>query len=415
VTKVTINQEKTLTGRYISYNLKVVVKVPDWLEEVYVARLVLDIDGLDNLIRVLQANGYRTIGPVVKSIALVYDEINSVTDLPHGYADEQKPGHYRLLKIDDAGYFDYVVGSQSLKTIFHPPRATLLEVKQKNGQLTFVSSTPAPEKIALIGVRPCEVAAMRVQDKVFAGGEFRDPRYMARRENVFIVAVNCTRPGGNCFCVSMQSGPKVDAGFDLSLTEIKDGAVSEFVVEIGSERGREFLEKVPHREATHEKSERADQLIEEAAAQMGKALDTTNIKSLLQDNHDHAHWKNVESRCLACGNCTSVCPTCFCSAVEDVSDLTGHHATRERRWESCFTRDFTYIHGGYVRQSGASRYRHWLTHKLASWHDQFGSSGCVGCGRCITWCPVGINIIDEVQAIREAQKENTRLAEEAMA
>jgi Fe-S-cluster-containing hydrogenase component 2 len=256
---------------------------------------------------------------------------------------------------------------------------------------------------------------MLLQDKVLAGGEFRDPRYLAFRENAFIVAVNCTRPGGNCFCVSMQSGPKVEAGFDLSLTELKDGAVVEFIVDIGSERGREFLEKVTYREAAHEECERADRLIEESAARMGQTLDTTNIKSLLQDNHDHAHWKDVESRCLACGNCTSVCPTCFCSAVEDVADLTGNQARRERRWESCFTRDFTYIHGGHVRQSGASRYRHWITHKLASWHDQFGSSGCVGCGRCITWCPVGINIIDEVRAIRQAQKENTRLAEETKA
>ncbi len=371
--------------------------------------------GVNDLILALKADGYRTIGPVVRSNALMYDEIESGADLPRGYADEQKPGHYRLQKTDDAGYFDYVVGSQSLKTIFHPPRTTLLEVKQENGKLTFVSNVPAPEKIAVIGVRPCEVAAMLVQDKVLTGGEHRDTRYLARREKAFIVAVNCTSPGGNCFCVSMQTGPRVKTGFDLSLTEIKKGAVSEFIVEIGSERGQEFLNKIAHHDASAEQSELADQLVASAAVRMGQALDTTNIKSLLQDNHDHAHWKNVDSRCLACGNCTSVCPTCFCSVVEDTSDLTGLNATRERRWESCFTRDFTYIHGGYVRQSGASRYRHWLTHKLASWHDQFGSSGCVGCGRCITWCPVGINIIDEVRAMREAQKENARLAEEVVA
>jgi ferredoxin len=363
----------------------------------------------------LKTDGYRTIGPVIGSGALKYGEIDSVADLPKGYRDEQSPGKYRIAKTDTAGYFDYVVGSQSLKTIFHPPRSTLSEVKQHHGQLTFVSSMPAPEKIGVIGARPCEVAAMLLQDKVLTGGEFRDPRYLAIRESTFIVAVNCTRPGGNCFCTSMNSGPKVDKGFDLSLTEIRNGDVSTFIVEVGSERGREVLPKVTHRVATVAESEGADRLLAEAAARMGQTLDTTDIKSLLQDNHEHPQWKDVESRCLACGNCTSVCPTCFCSAVEDVADLAGHQARRERRWESCFTRDFTYIHGGHVRQSGGSRYRHWITHKLASWHDQFGSSGCVGCGRCITWCPVGINIIDEVRAIRKARKEHTRSAEEAKA
>jgi ferredoxin len=95
------------------------------------------------------------------------------------------------------------------------------------------------------------------------------------------------------------------------------------------------------------------------------------------------------------------CPTCFCTTVDDVTDLTGSQAVRSRRWDSCFSMDFSYIHGGSVRSSGASRYRQWLTHKLASWQDQFGASGCVGCGRCITWCPVGIDLTEEVEAIRQ--------------
>jgi sulfhydrogenase subunit beta (sulfur reductase) len=108
----------------------------------------------------------------------------------------------------------------------------------------------------------------------------------------------------------------------------------------------------------------------------------------------------VASRCLGCANCTLACPTCFCASVSDTTDLEGETAARVRRWDSCFTLDHSYIHGGSVRASLRARYRQWLTHKLASWIDQFGVSGCVGCGRCITWCPVGIDITEEVAAIR---------------
>jgi ferredoxin len=124
-----------------------------------------------------------------------------------------------------------------------------------------------------------------------------------------------------------------------------------------------------------------------------------DAERVLKANLEHPRWTEVAKRCLACTNCTLVCPTCFCSTVEDVTDLGGDQIGRERRWDSCFTLEFSYIHGGSVRRDGASRYRQWLTHKLAHWHDQFGSSGCVGCGRCISWCPVGIDITEEVAAI----------------
>jgi ferredoxin len=141
-------------------------------------------------------------------------------------------------------------------------------------------------------------------------------------------------------------------------------------------------------------------VVAQTASQMGRSLDTAGIKELLQGNPNHPRWDEVAERCLTCGNCTMVCPTCFCTTVEDHNDLTGTSAERVRKWDSCFTLDFSYVHGGSVRNSNKSRYRQWMTHKLASWIDQFGTSGCVGCGRCVTWCPVGIDITAEVAAIR---------------
>ncbi|MCB0197785.1 MAG: 4Fe-4S dicluster domain-containing protein, partial [Anaerolineae bacterium] len=124
--------------------------------------------------------------------------------------------------------------------------------------------------------------------------------------------------------------------------------------------------------------------------------------NLLYQNLEHPRWDHIANRCLSCANCTQVCPTCFCSDVVEVSDLENHKDERLRVWDSCFSLDFSHVHGGNIRPTTRARYRQWLTHKLASWIDQFGTLGCVGCGRCITWCPVGIDLTEEVRAIREA-------------
>ena len=242
--------------------------------------------------------------------------------------------------------------------------------------------------------------AIAVQDKTFVEGPWADPDYKARREGAFIVTVNCAKAGGTCFCVSMETGPKATFGFDLSLTELLDDHGHRFLVEVGSERGAEVLQEVDTRPSADGDERAADRVIAETAASMGRSLDTTDIRDLLYRNREHPRWDEVADRCLTCGNCTLACPTCFCSSVEDVTDLAGEEATRVRKWESCFTLEHTYVHGGSVRSSSKARYRQWMTHKLASWIDQFGTSGCIGCGRCITWCPVAIDITEEAAAIR---------------
>jgi len=254
-------------------------------------------------------------------------------------------------------------------------------------------------RYAFIGVRACELQAISVQDKVFLRGPLTEPIYQSRREDAFIVAVNCNEPGGNCFCVSMKTGPKAAGPFDLALTEVLQGDDHYFVVEAGSEKGQAVMADIPHRPAGTTEKEISEKLAKQAAAKMGRTLDTTHIKELLYRNLEHPRWDDVARRCLSCTNCTLVCPTCFCTTVEDVTDLSGEHAERWRRWDSCFTMEFSYIHGGYIRPTVKARYRQWMTHKLASWIDQFGTSGCVGCGRCITWCPVGIDITTEAKAI----------------
>ena len=241
------------------------------------------------------------------------------------------------------------------------------------------------------------MASIAILDRILLHDLFRDLVYDGRRDGNFVVAVQCTQASATCFCASMGTGPRSRGGFDLALTELSDG----FVVEVGSDGGAEILAELKSTEATVEAQQEAQARIESSAAQQVRRLDTNGIKELLYENFEHPRWDNVAERCLTCANCTMVCPTCFCTTIDDVTDVTGDHAERWRRWDSCFTLGHSYIHGGSVRASGKARYRQWLTHKVASWIDQFGTSGCVGCGRCITWCPVGIDITEEVQAIRE--------------
>ena len=371
------------------------------------AKAAITVDGLQALIRALAAREYKVLGPTVRDGAVVYDEIAGIADLPAGWTDRQDAGRYRLERRDDDALFGFAVGPHSWKRFLHPPVQTLWTARKSNGSFEIFPPERPDQKFAFIGVRACELHAIAIQDKVFCGGPYADVAYAARRKDAFTVAVNCSEAGGTCFCVSMKTGPKADAGFDIALTELLGENGHLFLAEAGSEAGEELLAQLPKRPAESAELTAAGAVIERTASRMGRSLDTDGIKRLLQDNPKHPRWEDAAKRCLTCANCTMVCPTCFCTSVDDHTGLTGTTAERVRKWDSCFTMDFSYIHGGSVRQSASSRYRQWMTHKLASWYDQFGTSGCVGCGRCITWCPVGIDITEEAAAIRTAPKAGT--------
>jgi len=360
---------------------------------------VITREGLDGLIVGLRNDGFRVIGPRLRDQAIVYDDIETVADLPAGWTDEQDGGHYRVLRRNDAALFGYNVGPHAWKRFLHPPLLRLWRAERSPEGFTVTQTAEPVERYAFLAVRSCELHAIAVQDRVLMNGPYVDPHYRARREGAFIVAVNCGQAGGTCFCASMDTGPKAREGFDLALTELL-GEVHEFLVEVGSDRGAALLATVANRPAEQRQIAQAENAIARAQGNMGRHMRSDDVRELLQANLEHPRWDNVAQRCLTCGNCTMVCPTCFCTSVWDENDLSGNSAERKRRWDSCFTMDFSYIHGGSVRSSGRSRYRQWMTHKLANWVDQFGTSGCVGCGRCITWCPVGIDITEEVRAIR---------------
>lgn len=372
----------------------------------------LDLTGLQALIDELHARGYSVIGPTVHQGAIVHAPIGTIDDLPRGWGDDQEAGRYRLQRRSDDALFGFATGPQSAKPVFFPTQEVLWRGTREERSFDVDASTesastagvPAPP-YALLGVRSCDLCATGIHDTVLAGRGFVDTHYASRRSDSFVIAVTCSDPGGTCFCVSMETGPKPQQGrgapFDLALTELLDDGPHRFVVEVGTPRGAEVLGGVVDSPATEADTAAADEVARVAAGRMGRTLDTVGLKELLYASVESPHWDDVATRCLSCTNCTAVCPTCFCTSVQDVSDLTGDVAERHRVWDSCFNAEFSHIHGGAVRESASSRYRQWMTHKLASWVDQFGTSGCVGCGRCVTWCPAAIDITAEAAALRD--------------
>ncbi len=363
---------------------------------------ILQVNQLDKLIEAVSRQGYEILGPTVRDGAIVYDRLESASELPAGWTDEQAPGRYRLKRRDDQAVFGYSVGPQSWKKYLHPAMVQLWSAERQDSTFRILNNGTLPKHpYAFFGVRACELAAMAIQDRVLLEDKYRDPIYEERRSRAFVIAVQCTQAAPTCFCASMGTGPKAQTGFDLALTELAGPGGHRFVVQTGSQRGAEVLAELQTAPAADADWHEAEAAVDRAAREQIRSIATTDIKDLLYQNFEHPRWDNVAERCLSCTNCTMVCPTCFCTTVEDVTDITGDHAERWRRWDSCFTQSFSYIHGGSIRASSKARYRQWMTHKLASWIDQFGTSGCVGCGRCITWCPVGIDITEEVRAIRE--------------
>ncbi len=363
-------------------------------------RFVLDLEGFEQLLLALRSGGHELVGPTVRDGAIVLDHIDGIGDLPRGMGDEQRPGYYRLRPRDDDQLFGFAVPVQPWKRHFLPARLDLVQIRKKGSSLEAEDATSPAAPIAVFGARPCEVAAMRVQDRVLREGPYPDHDYASRRQAAFVLAVSCGAPADTCFCTSMGTGPRADSGFDLAATELTK-PTHRFLIEVGTEKGGQALAGLTLTNATADDTRAADAVIRGAVDEMGLRLDSASLPERLLANLESPRWDEVAERCLGCGSCTFACPTCFCTTVQDTTDLGGEVATRTRTWDSCFSADFAYIHGGSVRPTLRDRYRQWHTHKLATWVEQFGTSGCVGCGRCTTWCPVGIDLVAEATAVGE--------------
>jgi sulfhydrogenase subunit beta (sulfur reductase) len=359
---------------------------------------------IETVIAILEER-HRIIGPKVVNDTVVLSEI-SFGDIPAGYRDRQSAGSYRLEEQRSEGVFTFSPGPDSFKKFLHPSLEKLFAFRKTAKSVVIASEAKEEKPMAFIGMRACDLAALELLDKVFLEGPVRERGYERRRKDIFIVAVNCLHPGENCFCDSMGTGPEAKDGFDLVITELPGS----FLIETGSAEGEKVLEKLPHVDSQDIDLNEKRVGISRCREMIKKSMKTSDLPGIIYRNLEHPRWAEIAAKDLECGNCTMVCPTCFCNSSYDTlsaSAITGNFrefsGQRKRTWDSCFSKNFARVHGGNFRHSRRARYRHWMTHKLAYWIDQFGRPGCVGCGRCITWCPVGIDITDELEELRRVR------------
>ncbi len=365
---------------------------------------ILPASRLNALVALLHSDGLAVHGPVVRDGVVAIAPLPDASALPHGWTVRQEPGTWRLERRDDAAVFGFTHGAESWKKLLHPARVRLWSAERTEDGFTVTEAPDPPAPYALFGVRACDLRAMAAQDKVLGHGPYVDGVYAGRRAGAVVIAADCAEPAGTCFCASMGSGPAATDGYDIALTELDAGdpAAHRFVLRTGTDTGRALAARLELAEATPADLAAVADIEAGARAHMGRKLDRVAARALLATHRESPHWDNVAERCLTCANCTMVCPTCFCTTIEDTSDLSGDHAERWRQWESCFTFVFSHVVGGPAREARGARYRHWISHKLSTWHEQFGDDGCVGCGRCISWCPVGIDITAEIAALEQA-------------
>jgi ferredoxin len=369
------------------------------------SRIIDPQTGLDALVRELAAVGYRVVGPVVREGAIVYDDVTSGSELPTGCVTDQAPGRWRLRIDDEPTRFGWTPGADSWKRFLTPAHQEVLRIRRHDGSWVSEAPPPPDRPLALIGARDCELRAIAVLDRVQLDADQPDAQYAGRRRETFVVATTCGVPSATCWCTSIGGGPQPHHGFDLRLTELHDAEGGHrLLVESGSEAGTEFLGRLPGRLATDVDHVAADAVVERAVEHLPLRLPGSDLPALLAGSASHARWEQVAQRCLSCGNCTMVCPTCFCSTFDDATVLTDDgtapvETVRRQHWASCFELDHSNLGGRPVRATIASRYRQWLTHKLETWPAQFGVTGCVGCGRCTTWCPAAIDIVHEAAVL----------------
>jgi len=343
------------------------------------------LEDLGKLIEVLKAYGYVTYGYKVSRGAVIFDELRNLEDMPLKYRDVQGPGSYRLIEGNGVRH-----SFASPKEVIHPARQELFNVDSNGG----VSYPPIEsKKIALVGIKSCDLASIKVMDRILSN----DDSYNARRKEALTIVEECINPGDTCFCGSLGTGPYVSEDFDLAYARIDDDHV---LFKYGSRVGLNLVKRLGLKPASEELVNTYSSLMSEAKEKTSPLkFGLSDIEnSMLKSMSDVDLWKKLSEKCVGCANCNLVCPTCFCTEFLDDLKLD-NSASRVRFWVGCLSYVYGLVAGTHFRPELYMRYRHFVLHKFLFYRKQIGLVGCVGCGRCITWCPVGIDLRKTVSEV----------------
>ena len=321
------------------------------------------------------------LGYVLRGDSVILGEVRNLADMPVWVSDHQAPGHYSLKRG-----FKFRHSFYSPKWFLLPPKYDLLVTTP---DYNYSSPLNLPEKrVVLLGVKPCDLVAVTVLDRLLHG---KHPVYTARRSSIVgVVVEECLEPGETCFCAVMGSGPLATSGFDLAYARLDENTL---IFKPGSQLGHDLVSRLKLREASRELVESYYEVSKRAVNAMKNRL--AQLQELLvalgKSIRDEEFWREVSEKCVGCGNCNYVCPTCFCSEIIDTVEESW--SLRTGIWISCLSYTYGLVAGGHFRRDLYTRYRHFVLHKFLFYPKQTGGLlGCVGCGRCITWCPVGLDL-----------------------
>ena len=281
------------------------------------------------------------------------------------------------------------------RKFFLPPREATFAFDARDGYRDLLRE--AAVRRVLFGVHAYDIFGLNILDRVFAEGKFADPYYIARRQNTAIIGIDF-QPDDKHFARSMNAD-FVDSGFDLFLSDIGD----HFLVLVGTSRGDDM---VVMSGCLLEQPTEADFAEYKRRSGLRRAAYHTQVElgdlpEILEMEYHSQVWDDVATRCLSCGSCSMVCPTCYCFDVNDEVGLEGRSGQRIRSWDSCLFKTHALVAGGEnFRQSRASRIKFRFYHKQRGFVAEYGRPSCVGCGRCATACPAGIDIITVIKTIR---------------
>jgi ferredoxin len=261
-------------------------------------------------------------------------------------------------------------------------------------------AAPQPgEELILLGVRPCDARAIKLVEKLFRW-DVDDPYYLRRRELTTVVGLACLEPGLNCFCPSLGGGPASTEGLDLLMVDLGDS----YYLEPLTDKGRSLMDLASGllEEAGEEGLQKKEEAVRRAEEKIRRTVDTDGVPEILPDLWEHPLWQKTAAGCLGCGTCTYLCPTCHCFDIQD--EIEGFEARRCRMWDSCMFEEYTLHTSGHnPRPTRRERTRNRINHKYSYFVRKFNVIACVGCGRCVNYCPVNIDLIETLREVKEAQ------------